>query len=119
MPGATRERKVHLSQLPFTIQRRRAAIRLSVFYPGGGYFYTGHPVLGLGDAVTEGLLLILFVGGLIDVLTGEKGSEGWTLVAILGAALFIEKAQTIYHAKHYVNEYIPVDKNFLPLTAPA
>ena len=32
------------------------AIRLSVLYPGGGYFYTGHPVLGLGDAVTEGLL---------------------------------------------------------------
>ena len=76
-------------------------------------------MLGLGDAVTEGLLLVLFVGALIDVLTGERGSEGWALVAILGAALFIEKAQTIYHAKHYVNEYIPVDKKFLPLTAPA
>jgi len=56
---------------------------------------------------------------LIDVLTGEKGSEGWALVAIFGAALFIEKAQTIYHTKHYVSEYIPVDKKFLPLTAPA
>jgi hypothetical protein len=67
----------------------------------------------------EGLLLVLFVGALIDVLTGEKGSEGWALFAILGAALFIEKAQTLYHAKHYVNEYIPVDKKFLPLTAPA
>ena len=95
------------------------AIRLSVLYPGGGYFYTGHPVLGLGDAVTEGLLLILFVGAFIDALTGEKGSEAWVLVAIIGAALFIEKAQTIYHAKHYVNEYIPVDKNFMPITAPA
>jgi len=104
-------------QLPFKDGER--AIRLSVLYPGGGYFYTGHPVLGLGDAVTEGLLLILFVGALIDVLTGEKGSEGWALVAIFGAALFIEKAQTIYHAKHYVSEYIPVDKKFLPLTAPA
>ena len=95
------------------------AIRLSVLYPGGGYFYTGHPVLGLGDAVTEGVLLILFVGAFIDALTGEKGPEAWVLVAILGAALFIEKAQTIYHAKHYVNEYIPVDRNFMPITAPA
>ena len=95
------------------------AMRLSVLYPGGGYFYTGHPVLGLGDAVTEGLLLILFVGGFIDALTGEKGSEAWILVAILGATLFIEKVQTIYHAKHYVNEYIPVDRNFMPITAPA
>jgi hypothetical protein len=56
------------------------AIRLSVLYPGGGYFYTGHPLLGLGDMVTEGILLILFLGALIDVLTGEKGSEGWGLV---------------------------------------
>jgi hypothetical protein len=37
----------------------------------------------------------------------------------LGAALIIEKAQTIYHAKHYVNEYIPEDESFVPLTAPA
>lgn len=104
-------------QLQFKDGQR--AVRLSVLYPGGGYFYTGHPILGLGDALAEGLLLILFVGALIDALAGEKGSEAWVLVAILGAALFVEKAQTIYHAKHYVNEYIPVDKNFMPVTAPA
>ena len=95
------------------------AIGLSVLYPGGGYFYTGHPLLGLGDVVTEGILLILFLGALIDMLTGAKGSAGWGLVVTLGVALFIEKAQTIYHAKHYVSEYIPIDKNFLPLTVPA
>ncbi|MET0586189.1 MAG: hypothetical protein ABW099_15020 [Candidatus Binatia bacterium] len=61
--------------------------------------------------------MVLFFGGLIDVLTGERGSEGWALVAILGAALFIEKAQTLYHAKHYVNEYIPVDKKLPPRNA--
>jgi hypothetical protein len=33
--------------------------------------------------------------------------------------LIIEKAQTIYHAKHYANEYIPEEENIVPLTAPA
>jgi hypothetical protein len=45
--------------------------------------------------------------------------EAWVSVVIFGAALAIEKAQTIYHAKHYVNEYIPEDEKFVPLTAPA
>ena len=95
------------------------AWRLSILYPGGGYFYTGHPFLGIADAITEGVLLILVIGGLIDVLTGERGPEGWSVVVIFGVALIIEKAETIYHAKHYVNEYIPLDQNFVPLIAPS
>jgi hypothetical protein len=95
------------------------AVRLSVLYPGGGYFYTRHPILGAGDAIVEGLLLILLFGGLIDAWAGEKGPEAWILVAIMAGALAMEKAQTIYHTIHYVNEYIPLEKNFAPLTAPA
>lgn len=93
------------------------AIRLSLLYPGGGYFYTRHPWLGIGDAITEGLLLILVVAALIDALSGEK-PEAWVSVVFFGAALLIEKAETIYHAKHYVGEFIPEDEKFLPLTAP-
>jgi hypothetical protein len=95
------------------------AVKLSIMYPGGGYFYTRHPWLGIADALAEGILLILVVTGLIDALTGENGQEGWVSVIVFGVALIIEKAQTIYHAKHYVNEYIPEDENFVPLTAPA
>lgn len=95
------------------------AIKLSILYPGGGYFYTGHPILGIGDAIVEGLLLILIVGEMITILTGETGPERWALVGVLVLTLAIEKAQTIYHAKHYVNEYIPLEKNFAPVTAPA
>jgi hypothetical protein len=95
------------------------AIRLSVLYPGGGYFYTGHPILGVGDAIVEGLLLVLLFGGLIDAWAGEKGPEAWILIAIIGGALVTEKALTIYHTSHYVNEYIPVETNFAPLTIPS
>lgn len=95
------------------------AIKLSLVYPGGGYFYTRHPWLGVGDALTEGILLLIVFGGLIDALSGEGGPEAWISVFIFGVALIVEKAQTIYHAKHYVNEYIPEDETFAPLTAPA
>jgi hypothetical protein len=95
------------------------AIRLSILYPGGGYFYTGHPILGIGDAIVEGVLLILILGVTIAILTGEPSSEQWGLVGVLVLALVAEKAQTIYHARHYVNEYIPLEKNFAPVTAPA
>ncbi|MGH7854520.1 MAG: hypothetical protein ACREP3_13835 [Candidatus Binatia bacterium] len=95
------------------------AMKLSILYPGGGYFYTRHPWLGVADAITEGILLIIVIAGLIDAVSDEGGPEAWVSVVIFGAALIIEKAQTIYHAKHYVNEYIPEDEKFVPLTAPA
>jgi hypothetical protein len=95
------------------------AIKLSILYPGGGYFYTGHPILGIGDAIVEGVLLIILIGGLITAWAGDQGAEARILVAIVGGALALEKAQTIYHAIHYVNEYIPLEKTFAPVTAPA
>jgi hypothetical protein len=76
-------------------------------------------VVGVGDALTEAILLLIVIAGLIDALSGEGEPEAWISVVIFGAALAIEKAQTIYHAKHYVNEYIPEDEKFVPLTAPA
>jgi hypothetical protein len=66
--------------------------------------------LGIGDAITEGILLILVISGFVDALSGEGRPEAWFSVFFVGAILIIEKAQTIYHAKHYVSEYIPEDE---------
>jgi hypothetical protein len=90
------------------------AIKLSILYPGGGYFYTGHPFLGVGDAIVESILLIWLIIGVVDFFTGDGGPEGWASVLIPGVALIIEKAETIFHAKHYVNEYVPAE-NFAPV----
>jgi hypothetical protein len=95
------------------------AIKMSLLYPGGGYFYTGHPLLGLGDAITEGILLILVIGGFINAWSNDGDPDAWFSVFFFFVILVIEKAQTIYHAKHYVNEYIPENEKFTPLTAPA
>lgn len=90
------------------------AFKLSILYPGGGYFYTNHPLLGIGDAIAEGVLLVALIAALVAVLTGEPDSGGWLFVIFPAALLTIEKAETIYHAKHYVNEYIPLDESFVP-----
>jgi hypothetical protein len=82
--------------------------RTSLVYPGGGYFYTRHPVLGVGDAITELILLVLLVGSLIDALQGS--GNGFVPFAIWGTALIIEKSISVYHSNHFINEYIPEDK---------
>lgn len=99
----------------------RDAIRTSILFPGGGYFYTRHPVLGIMDAITEGFLILLLISNVVVAL---ERIELWGSVLIVAIFLFLEKLITIYHAKHYINEYIPADKNisvvsFSPTPAPS
>jgi len=84
------------------------AIRLSILFPGGGYFYTGHPVLGIMDAITEGVLLLELIVSLFKALTTM---ESWGFALLFAVLLFYEKLITIYHVKYYIGEYIPMDKN--------
>jgi hypothetical protein len=88
------------------------ALKFSIVFPGGGYFYTRHPVLGVGDALTETILFIAVIIGLVDVL---KGGAQWFTVIPLAIVLLLEKLITIYHAKNYVNEYIPADQKVTPI----
>lgn len=82
--------------------------KISIMYPGGGYFYTRHPVMGIGDALTELLLMVMVVASLIDVLRGN--GNGFVPLAIWGTALIIEKSISVYHATHFIKEFIPIDK---------
>jgi hypothetical protein len=84
------------------------ARKLSLLLPGGGYFYTGHPILGLGDLLVELGLLWLLVGELAGMVQGRPGAE--IGAAVFGAAFLIEKLITLHHAKRYVGEFIPKGK---------
>jgi hypothetical protein len=86
------------------------AIRLSILLPGGGYFYTRHPLLGIMDAITEGLLIIFLLANVVGTL---RRIELWGPVLFVAILLFFEKLITIYHAKHYISEYLPVDTNIV------
>jgi hypothetical protein len=88
------------------------AIRSSILFPGGGYFYTRHSILGISDAIVETILSIALIVSLIDA---SKGTEPWSTVMLIAVILFVEKIITIYHTKHFVSEYIPVNKDFVPI----
>ncbi|OGW28404.1 MAG: hypothetical protein A2X56_00140 [Nitrospirae bacterium GWC2_57_13] len=94
----------------------KTAMALSIFLPGGGYFYTGHPFLGLGDAIGEIILLVVVAFSAYNVVFGTADPVGdLMLLAIFGVLLVFEKIMTVYHAKHFVKEYIPVEKDFQPM----
>jgi hypothetical protein len=90
------------------------ALALSIWLPGGGYFYTGHPLIGIIDALIE---LLLIVGIVASLLPHGDFPEGEPEAAIiLGVILIIEKLITIYHAKHFVKEFLTKEKEIESVT---
>ncbi len=97
-------------------KNERKARKLSLVYPGGGYFYTNHPFLGIGDALAETILTIMVLMGIVNIVSGvSDNSVGLFQVDFFGILLFLEKLYSVYHAKHYVKEYIPLEKDVRPL----
>ncbi|UCF88274.1 MAG: hypothetical protein JSV70_07605 [bacterium] len=91
----------------------------SIFLPGGGYFYTRHPWIGLGDAITEVLLIFFtFLFFLQYFMSTQRDSSTLYLGMFFGGLLLLEKLVTIYHAKHFIKEYIPVEKRYTRIPQP-
>ncbi len=99
-----------------------AASLYSIFIPGGGYFYTRHPWIGFGDAVTELVLILYTLVFILQYFMSSERDTALLLVGLLfGATLVVEKMITVYHARHFIKEYIPVEKKFnrIPQPSPA
>jgi hypothetical protein len=93
--------------------------KLSLLWPGGGYFYARHPFLGLGDAIAESGLILFLIVSVMDAMSGEPESEqAWILVLFLALALVYEKLLTVYHTDHFLKEYLPKDTDIEPGSAP-
>jgi len=96
-----------------------AARLFSIFLPGGGYFYSRHAWMGLGDAVTELILMFGTFVFLLEYFTNPAALPETLLIGLFfGAVLFLEKLVTIYHAGHFIKEYIPVLKTFSRIPQP-
>ncbi|MDJ0760840.1 MAG: hypothetical protein QNJ19_15715 [Woeseiaceae bacterium] len=87
---------------------RTKARNLSIWLPGGGYFFTGHPYLGVVDAVIELLFLFIIVTALIPTSAFPDGDL--VTAGVFAVLLIFEKLITVYHANHFVKEYLPVDR---------
>jgi hypothetical protein len=94
-------------QLKF--KSKTMATLLSLFLPGGGYFYVRQPFLGIMAAVLEGQLLV-GIGILLKDMLGGIGPDTFLLAG--AAVLFIlGKLLGIVHARVFTNEFIPCRKN--------
>lgn len=92
-------------------KNKQEARKISILLPGGGYFYTRHPILGLGDAITETIFILLIIGSWLSMddptVAPEEGIAG---MVVFGIILLIEKIITVYHSNHFIKEFIPKEK---------
>ena len=88
---------------------KRVATLISIFVPGGGYFYIGHYLLGALNAVLE-IFLILYSVFLINNSINHVPVNPIHLVAAPLIFLYI-KIAALFHSTHFTDEFIPRGKN--------
>ncbi|MGD0919801.1 MAG: PH domain-containing protein [Thermodesulfobacteriota bacterium] len=89
----------------------KQGIKLSLLIPGGGYFFAGHPMMGVADGIVETILLIALISALVSGFASPHLAATWAAVIPIVFILSLEKMITIYDTKHFINEYIPADKD--------
>jgi PH (Pleckstrin Homology) domain-containing protein len=98
-------------------KNEKSMVTRSVLLPGGGYFYTGHPLIAILPAVVEGFLvlevLLLLVVGLASPKAMHNVSSA---LLVLGFFWALETAVTILHCRRYVRDFIPEKRD--PSRAP-
>lgn len=87
------------------------AVRNALLFPGGGFFYTRHRLFGIQFAFSEGVLIVLAIIGISEAF---KHATEWPGIIGIAAVLMVIKFLHIYQARRYVEEYIPIEKNFTP-----
>jgi hypothetical protein len=97
-------------------KNRATALRYSVLLPGGGYFYTRHPYMGVADAVAETYLTLATLIALAAGLLGDP--EAMTAFVGIGLVLVLEKLATVYHSNAFLAEFIPANLKALLSSRP-
>ena len=93
-------------QLKF--KNKIVAYILAILFPGGGYFYTRHYLLGLLNAVVE-IFLLLYIAMTVEGMLG-KAEGNMLYVLALGAIFLAVKAISVIHSTHFIEEFIPRKK---------
>jgi Bacterial PH domain len=80
----------------------------SIFLPGGGYFYTGHPLIAILPAVVEAFLVLEILLTLFAGLASPKAMANlFNGLLVLGIFWALETGITILHCRRYVRDFIP------------
>jgi hypothetical protein len=87
---------------------RQAKIH-TLLVPGGGYFYSRYPVMGMVTGLVELLaiaMITLYIANLSLI------PIGLALFAIAIATVSISKAIGLYHSRKLITDFMPVEKDF-------
>ncbi len=94
---------------------RPMARTLSILLPGGGYFYTRHPLFGALNIVME-TLFVLLLTVLLIVFSMDRSyqprSFGYA-IAMCVMMLVFEKAMMIMHCGKFIDEFIPKQRHVI------
>ncbi len=96
-----------------TFKKKLWATVLSIIFPGGGYFYTRHPFLGLLDIFMETLFtFLLIVSSIAFLMSSPKNQlQLGQAIAICVIILVIEKLSTIMFSSKSIEEFIPKQRH--------
>jgi hypothetical protein len=85
------------------------ATLLSIIFPGGGYFYTRHPFLGVLEAAMESLFVFLLVAAsTIFLKVSSDNPKGLSQAIVMCATILVyEKLATTLFSNKCVDEFIP------------
>jgi Bacterial PH domain len=92
-------------------KNEKTMILRSIFLPGGGYFYTGHPLVAMLPAVVETLFLLEVLAILlVGFASPQAVAQLLSSIALLALFWALETAVTILHCRRFVREFIPLKR---------
>lgn len=93
-------------------KKKSSGTLFSIIFPGGGYFYTRHPWVGLLEALMElAFTFMLVVASIVFFMCSQYDSEGLGRAITLCAIVIVfEKLVTILYANKAVEEFIPAKR---------
>ena len=91
-----------------SFKNEKTMIFRSIVLPGGGYFYTGHPLIAIVPAVVEAFLVLEILLVLRAGFTSPKAVPEFIHVLLILAVFWaLETGITILHCRRYIREFIP------------
>jgi hypothetical protein len=99
-------------------KKKSWATVLSIIFPGGGYFYTRHPIIGILEAVMETIVFLLLVAATTAYFISAPSAPRSIIQAIVLCAIILgyEKTVTALFSNRCVEEFIPTRRHIEVLT---
>ncbi len=94
-------------------KKKSWATILSIAFPGGGYFYVRHPIIGLLEAIMETIVLLLLAASTTAYFIGTPSAPRSITQAIMLCAIVLgfERTVTALFSNKCVEDFIPKQRH--------